>query len=239
MIKKQVIIYCFNNYKDFLNKYIFSTVDTLSDMKITSMQYAQQKYERVIYGLYAGIRELLKLNLDDINFNDILQVNKIYKRIKHKSTLIRQGVYELIKEIILVDKIIISDKLQYLAPLCISAVNEKTSSVIIYMWSMLLHFCKAFPEAWKYVNFTEFFIPKLMELLLTAGYKNPKPLNYFLYEFVKLIPKDIINEANNFYRLCIINIWKSIPISPTKPGKENDSLNLLFSFFNNILVIVI
>jgi len=153
--RPEVLKYCRTEYLAQVTDFLSQTPQTMSDMKVNSIEEADARYDRVLQATLSSLASYTQLSLDNQDlFADecILGANgAVWKLSNSKRPSIRKGLYALCQT--LAAKVAIPNSvLPCVAKLVLLSANDTDKTNLRVLWEAMLHLVKQYPSCWEHVD---------------------------------------------------------------------------------------
>ncbi len=174
-----VLKYCQSEYYQRVSINLAHTIETLSDMKITSKEDAEERFERVVCSTLTSLAHFIEALPEDANHSlfgsaahdskttpaaaehaDILSANTWKLALPQSSSkpayraLVRKSVLSVIKAILTRAKLYVEkpSTMRVIVPIVFGSVcTEPMSFIHPLVWELFLYLLKHYPNCWQFV----------------------------------------------------------------------------------------
>lgn len=153
--RPEVLKFCRAEYLAQVSDFLSQTPQTMSDMKVNSVEEADARYDRVLQATLASLALYTQFSLDNQElFADdcILGANgAVWKLSNSKRPSIRKGLYTLCHT--LAAKVAIpTSVLPCIAKLVLYSANDNDKTNLRVLWEAMLHLVKMYPACWEHID---------------------------------------------------------------------------------------
>ena len=187
------------------------TVESLSDMAVTSVEAAQERYDRLVAAAVTGLLTWMqRLTADDNK-----QYQSDYDRLldlalpllQSPRPLVRRAMYALLTGLMSQQREWMERQLQHLSPLLLDVVSERDKTNHAAMWDLLLHFLQSFPTCFDFLPPEPQRYRQLLLAIEKAGYGSSVLLWSHLLPLLSTIPTTATSPA--FYHSFFTALFAS------------------------------
>ena len=175
------------------------TVESLSDMAVTSAEAAQERYDRLVAAAVTGLLTWMQR----LSAADNAQYQSEYDKLldlalpllQSPRPLVRRAMYALLTGAASVQREWTARQLPHLAPLLLDVLGERDKTNHAAMWDALLHFLQTFPASFEHLPPEPQRYRQLLSAIENAGYGSSVLLWSHLLPLLSTIPTTATSPA--------------------------------------------
>ena len=187
------------------------TVESLSDMAVTSVEAAQERYDRLIAATVIGLLSWMQRLTPDDNSQYQSEYDRLLDLalplLQSQRPLVRRAMYTLLTGLVTLQRDWMTRQLQHLSPLLLDVLSERDKTNHAAMWDLLLQFLQSFPSCFQYLPPEPQRYRQLLLAIENAGYGSSVLLWSHLLPLLSTIPTPATSPA--FYHSFFTALFAS------------------------------
>ena len=187
------------------------TVQSLSDMAVTSVEAAQERYDRLVAASVTGLLTWMQRLTADDNCEYQAEYDKLLDLalplLQSQRPLVRRAMYALLTGLMSAQRDWMAQQLPHLSPLLFDVLSERDKTNHAAMWDVLLHFLQSFPSCFQYLPPEPQRYSQLQSTIESAGYGSSVLLWSHLLPLLSTIPATATSPA--FYHAVFKALYGS------------------------------
>ena len=209
--ERQALRFVHTAYFSHTGSLLTCTAESLSDMAVTSVEAAQERYDRLVAASLTGLLTWMQR----LTAEDNSQYQSEYDRLldlalpllQSPRPLVRRAMYALLTGLMSLQRDWMARQLQHLSPLLLDVVGERDKTNHAAMWDVLLRFLQSFPSCFDYLPPEPQRYQQLLLAIENAGYGSSVLLWSHLLPLLSTIPTTATSPA--FYHSFFTALFAS------------------------------